>query len=298
MYSWCQRQLLQLFTLTLLTTQAIWFHHIFLPNCFLTTWMTSAKPVKTHRSFRIAVSPSRVSIQLISLLKVFQSCLVLKVVFLFLFAFNFNIHSLDGLIFFLLNYKSPQKSDVLSRKTKTIKNLYFILFLERSSRLKILLPCSKAHPLELYTILQVCLKFLQLSADTLTTSRFQLWLDLISLYTRYLFQIAWASREGFQYIHLHVTRCPVLPSGLWKELFHFLSWGASFNIPSPNQLPLENHLFLVSLWRENSSFVTHNISTINPDGKILRLWAGYDLALLAISDVHQSSGLHCVVSKL
>lgn len=55
-----------------------------------------------------------------------------------------------------------------------------------------------------------------------------------------LFQIAWALREGFQYVHLHGNKVPGRPSCLWKELFHFLSWGALLLLsisPIPTSYP-------------------------------------------------------------
>lgn len=73
------------------------------------------------------------------------------------------------------------------------------------------------------------------------------------------FQIAWALREGFHYVHLHSNKVPDCPQLLVKRAFPLHELRSStppFNIPNPNQLHLENHLFPDSIWHKGCSFIS------------------------------------------
>lgn len=96
-----------------------------------------------------------------------------------------------------------------------------------------------------------------------------------------------------------VTRSPALLSGLWKELFHFFSWGTLLLLSiSPIPTSYTWKITFPCLHLTWAIFFHYSQHFVNKSWwKILRLWVGYDLAL-PTSDVHQSSVSHGAVSKL
>lgn len=184
---------------------------------------------------------------------VFLSCLLLISVF---------VHWITP--FFLL-HKTPQKLDALLGRTNTIND-----FLEKSSRLKTLLPHYKAHILDLYTILQVFLKSSVLTPRLHSASS----CDLISVLFTFVFQITLALRQ-----QLHSNSLWPSPATFRKSIPIFLSQGILLLLSAP--LTPTNYS-----WKSTFSphlFDRHFINKFW--GKVLRLWIGCVLAL-PTSDVH------------
>lgn len=82
-----------------------------------------------------------------------------------------------------------------------------------------------------------------------------------------------------------VTRSLALHSCLWIDIFSFIELRSStdpFKILISNQLHLENRLLPVSALHENSSFVSHTISSTNPD----ETYSDYELCMTQPSPQH------------